>query len=155
MLTENREEVAIRAMPTAEGLLREPGLRVTPQRLGILETFLENSGDHWTAEQIRASLLARMPGLARGTTYKVLEELARVGLVEEIPMGSGGSLFGLRLVPHHHFTCSRCGRWFDMEATGVDQVDIHGPPGFVVQDVRVVFRGLCPHCGATGNGAAP
>lgn len=155
MLTGNREEVPIRAMPTAERLLRERGLRVTPQRQGILETFLETPGSHWTAERIRASLVERMPGLARGTTYKVLEELVRVGLVEEIPRGSGGSLFGLRLAPHHHFACSRCGRWFDMEATGVDQIDLHGPPGFTVEDVRVVFRGRCPPCAANGNGAEP
>lgn len=138
---------------SAEALLRGRGLRVTPQRQGVLSVFLRQPGLHWTAEQVRDQLLGAMPGLARGTTYKVLNELVRAGLCEELPTLEDVSLFGLRLAPHHHFVCQQCGRWFDVEADGTDHLRmIQHPPGARVEQVEVLFRGHCPECARTSAG---
>ncbi|MCY0897966.1 MAG: Fur family transcriptional regulator [Firmicutes bacterium] len=135
---------------SAEGLLREHGLRVTPQRQAILQLLLDEEGHHWSAEQVRARLLPTMPGLARGTIYKVLEELVRAGLCEELPTPDNLALYGLRLTPHHHFVCTSCGRWFDVEAQGAETLTmVLGPADARVDDVAIVFRGRCHDCQAS------
>lgn len=132
---------------SAEALLRQRGLRVTPQRQAVLRIFLDQEGFHATADQIRSRLLPHMPGLARGTTYKVLEELVKAQICEELATEQGVSLYGLRLSPHHHFVCDGCHRWHDVDVTGLDALVFRGmAPGTAVRDVAVVFRGLCPAC---------
>ncbi len=133
---------------SAEILLRERGLRVTPQRQSVLRLFLENAGQHWSADQVREKLLPNMPGLARGTTYKVLDELVRGNICEELPTPQGTAIYGLRLAPHHHFVCRACHRWFDVGVEGLDQLAmVGGPPDAVVDEVAVTFLGTCGDCG--------
>ncbi|PSR21137.1 MAG: Fur family transcriptional regulator [Sulfobacillus acidophilus] len=138
---------------SAQNLLRDRGLRVTPQRQSVLNLFLTESGQHFSADQIRQRLLPQMPGLARGTTYKVLQEFVRAALCEELATPDGVSLYGLRLRPHHHFICDQCGRWFDVEVTGVDGLrPVALPPDSEVRDVAVFFHGVCSECrGASGS----
>ncbi|MCY0880189.1 MAG: Fur family transcriptional regulator [Firmicutes bacterium] len=132
---------------TAEQLLRQRGLRVTPQRQAILQLLLDEEGSHWSADQVRARLQPEMPGLARGTIYKVLEEFVKAGLCEELPTAENMAVYGLRLTPHHHFVCNQCGRWFDVEVQGIDALSVlAGPPDARVDEVAVVFRGLCRDC---------
>ncbi len=132
---------------SAEKLLREHGLRVTPQRLAVLELFLSESGIHRSADQIRNRLLPRIPGLARGTTYKVLQELVNAHICEELPTPEGLSLYGIRLEPHHHFVCQICHRWFDIDVKGVDDLHITSIlPGSVISDATITFHGVCSYC---------
>jgi Fe2+ or Zn2+ uptake regulation protein len=139
---------------TAEGLLRDRGLRVTPQRQSVLNLFLTETGQHFSAEQVRARLLPQMPGLARGTTYKVLEEFVRAHICEELASPDGVSLYGLRLHPHHHFICDQCGRWFDVDVAGLDGLaPVALLPDTEVHDVAVFFHGRCAECGGASRQA--
>ena len=91
-------------------------MRLTPQRRAVLALLLDHPGRHWSADAIRNQLLETMPELARGTTYKTLNELVRRGILEELATVDGVLLYGLRLEPHHHFflpvlsALVRCGR---------------------------------------------
>ncbi|WP_053959812.1 Fur family transcriptional regulator [Sulfobacillus thermosulfidooxidans] len=139
---------------TAESLLRERGLRVTPQRQGILQIFLNDPGYHWSADQIRDRLLGQMPGLARGTTYKVLNELVNAGICEELATQDGMALYGLRLKPHHHFFCAVCHQWSDIEITGINSLTIQGhSPAATIDQIDVVIRGVCIKCHAQNSQA--
>ncbi|MDA8193635.1 MAG: Fur family transcriptional regulator [Thermaerobacter sp.] len=134
--------------PTAEQLLRSHHMRVTPQRRLVLSWFLAHPGEHWTAEQVRERLLTQLPELARGTTYKVLNEFVRLGMLEEIPSRDDSLRYGLRLDPHHHFFCETCQRWYDIKPQGLAQLQLNGDDRdrFCVTDVLVTFRGVCQHC---------
>lgn len=143
--------------PTAEELLRSRGMRVTAQRRLVLTWFLSHRGQHWTADQVRENLLAALPELARGTTYKVLNELVRVGILEEIASRDDSLLYGLKLDPHHHFFCQVCQQWFDIKPEGLEQLRL--PPddeaAFTVQEVNVTFRGICQTCRSQGQLSNP
>jgi Fe2+ or Zn2+ uptake regulation protein len=131
-------------------LLRGRGVRVTAQRRLTLQTLLAHAGRHWPADEIWAAVRRDLPEMARGTAYKVLDELVRVGLAEEMAGGEGMNLYGLRLEPHHHFVCDGCGRWFDIRPRGVEAValDAGEANGYRVRRVEVTVRGLCPECAA-------
>lgn len=134
-------------MPLAEELLRQYGMRLTPQRRHVLGVFLDHPGVHWSADQAREYLLPHMPELARGTTYKVLNELVRVGVLEELATWDGTLLYGLRLTPHHHFFCEVCRRWFDIQVEGTEKLQIKEDPfRSTISRVDVTFHGVCQHC---------
>jgi Fe2+ or Zn2+ uptake regulation protein len=134
-------------LPAAEDLLRQQGMRLTPQRRHVLGLFLEQPGIHWTADQVRQQLLPVLPELARGTTYNTLHELVRHGVLEEIPGWDGSLLYGLRLRPHHHFSCTRCRRWFDIEVEGIETLRPRPPqPDALVTEVQVTVHGICETC---------
>ena len=45
---------------------------------------------------------------------------------------------------HTHFACVKCGRTFCMKQVHVPEVPL--PPGFQLQSVNYVLKGLCPEC---------
>ena len=97
------------------GELSKQGYRLTPQRTMILSA-IENSGNHISAEEIYAQIVARYPNVNISTVYRTLELLKRLGLVTETDLGEGR----VRYHPaekghHHHLVCRECGAIVDLD----------------------------------------
>ena len=131
--------------------IRGAGLKLTPQRLAVLD-YLQRTPGHPTAEQIGAELNRRLPRAARATVYNALRALRDAGLVSEVRLDGATARYDTNLSPHHHFICRRCGRIEDVSAESA------GPPpafevgdGYAVEDYEIVLRGLCPACARRGK----
>src|SRR5919109_1386231 len=97
--------------------LRERGQRVTSQRL-VLNRALHEMGRHVTAEELRARVADRLPGVSAPTVYATLELFEHLGRVRRIPH-PGADLWDPRTGEHHHLVCRVCGDVEDLDA-GVD-----------------------------------
>ncbi len=120
------------------------GLKLTPQRLAILE-YLENNTEHPSAEDIYSALKERFPSMSFATIYNTLEVLIKKGLVKELGLDSSKKRFDPFTHPHHHFVCKGCGKILDVES----RFEIFIPEDLsdcMVEDFQVVFSGLCPEC---------
>jgi len=137
-----RAEVALR-----QDLARR-GMRLTNQRRLIL-TVVRATESHPTAEWVHAEVRRRLPHVSLGTVYRNLRLLARHGLLTEIQQGPSVR-FDARVSRHHHFTCSACGRIFDLEEPVNTRLDarIAARTGFTVSHHRIEFYGLCAACTA-------
>ncbi|HLL76119.1 MAG TPA: Fur family transcriptional regulator [Pyrinomonadaceae bacterium] len=131
--------------------IRGAGLRLTPQRLAVLE-YLQRTPGHKTAEQIGAELNRGRSRAARATVYNALRALRDAGLVSEVRLDGSTARYDVNLSPHHHFICRRCGRIEDVSA------EAFGPPpacevgeGYAVEACEIVLRGLCPACARRGK----
>ncbi|HEX6745298.1 MAG TPA: transcriptional repressor [Solirubrobacteraceae bacterium] len=62
-------------------LLRELGLRSTPQRRAILRAFSSGRAEHLSADEVHARASRELPDLGRGTVYSTLAELTEAGLL--------------------------------------------------------------------------
>ena len=134
-----------------EERLRGAGMKLTPQRLAVLD-YLQRAEGHPTAEQIGAELNRRFPQASRATIYNTLRALRDAGLVSELRLDAAVARYEANLDRHHHFVCRRCGR---IEDVGRESV---GPaPAFelgadyAVETFEVVLRGLCAACGRRVN----
>lgn len=88
---------------------RHLGLRVTPQRLLVLEA-LATSGGHMTADAILRWTAERYPAINLATIYRTLDLLTSVGLVTQTDLGGGASEFEIvGDTLHHHLVCEQCG----------------------------------------------
>src|SRR5262245_55340902 len=88
---------------------REEGLNITPQRVAIYRALLEST-DHPSPEMLYRRVLPAMPSLSLATVYKVLDALARLGVVQEVPVPNDPRRFDANMERHHHVVCSRCKR---------------------------------------------
>lgn len=90
-------------------------LRVTPQRLLVMEALATNGG-HMTADEIMRWTAARYPAINLATIYRTLDLLTSVGLVTQTDLGGGASEFevvGDTL--HHHLVCEQCGAVMEID----------------------------------------
>ena len=84
-------------------------LRVTPQRVLVMEALATNGG-HMTADEIMRWTAERYPAINLATIYRTLDLLTSVGLVTQTDLGSGASEFELvGDTLHHHLVCEQCG----------------------------------------------
>lgn len=92
-----------------ESVLRQRNIRLTPQRLMILEAIEKGHG-HITAEQILSQIRVTYPYVTLSTIYRTLELLKQARLITETDMGCGCDCYELLgQEPHHHLICQQCG----------------------------------------------
>src|SRR6187549_1360703 len=65
--------------------LKQAGLRLTPQRLAIVQC-LAGDETHPTAQEIHDRLQVRFPGIAVATVYNTLSALTRIGVCRQLDM---------------------------------------------------------------------
>jgi Fe2+ or Zn2+ uptake regulation protein len=125
-------------------VLRQRGMRVTPQRIAVLEA-IRDSHRHLSAEEVYEEVRRRIPSISLGTVYKALGELRDAGQVRALQV-SGKRRFDGGTGPHSHLVCQRCHR---IEDVGVD-AEVNLPEdarmGFQLLGVEVSFWGICPEC---------
>lgn len=136
----------------AAQILRDAGLKATPQRLAILRA-LDGDETHPTAQELYERLHGQFPTLSVATIYNTLSALTRMSRC--VPLDLGGPVrFDPNVTAHDHAVCERCGRIRD-----VLQAELTDPPnrlrgsstshslaGFEVRRVERIYRGFCAQC---------
>lgn len=129
-------------------LFRARGFKVTPQRQCIFRV-LHGNDVHPTAEAVFAVARAEMPAISLKTVYQTLNDLAAMGEIQQLDLGTGSTRFDPNVDAHHHLVCTRCGRvrdlYLDFPEVAVPARHRHG---FTVGSAEIVFRGLCHDCNA-------
>ncbi len=137
-------------------LLEGLGLRVTPQRLLILEALQSRRG-HVTAEDIHGLIVGENPHLNITTVYRNLEALVAAGIVTETRLG--GKYIYYELSPgsrHHHLICERCGQVAELDDALVEPLRqaIARQHGFTARVEHLAVLGVCSAC-ASGEDSQP
>lgn len=122
---------------------RAAGLKVTPQRQ-LLFSLMHNNSSHPTAETLYAMASQQMPGISLRTVYQTLTDLAHMGELQSIEVGTGSMRFDPNISDHHHAVCDQCGAVHDVYVSQAPQAS--GLNGFAVHNAHIVYRGLCSQC---------
>jgi Fur family ferric uptake transcriptional regulator len=128
--------------------LRALGVRVTPQRLIVLEA-LEAHGGHTTAEDVKRWAAPRSSGLNLATVYRTLELLVSLGLVAQTDLGGEAATFELVSgAPHHHLVCESCGAVIEMDDALFQSLraDVLRRYGFDARSRHIALFGACRDC---------
>ncbi|MBD0378507.1 Fur family transcriptional regulator [Paenibacillus sedimenti] len=127
--------------------MKEEGLRLTPQRVHIVELLFELS--HPTADQIYAMMAEKFPYVSQTTVYSTLKKLKEIGVVRELSNdGDKSSQFELAETEHWHLNCKVCGVIYDLEPNDAESLMAVGMNNgaFQVDSCRVEFYGVCTKC---------
>ena len=131
-------------------LLRTAGIRATPQRLMVLEVLHEARGGHLTADDVCRAVQERYPSFNRSTTYRVLELLSALGLVQQTRLGDAVAHFEAVDQPdrHHHLVCVSCGQVQNVPADVLGEIGVRlaARHGFHIGTVDLMIQGECARC---------
>lgn len=134
--------------------LRRAGLRVTPQRLLVLEIL--DQGTHMDAMAIHRRAAKGRRGLSLATVYRALAALTEAGLIEQRYLDSDHSreyYEAVRGPEHHHMTCLGCGQVIEFETHRIRQLqnELEAARGWRLQRTCLCIEGYCPSCQAEGR----
>ena len=129
--------------------LRSAGLRVTRQRMAVLEALAARQ-ELVTAQELHHELRGRpdAPGLA--TIYRTLSALAEAGELDTFPRDGEQAFRLCGTGHHHHLVCESCGLVQEVDAEEVEAwvSRVARRRGFQVTGHTADIYGLCRACRA-------
>ena len=125
--------------------LQHAGLKITPQRLAILEAVHE-LGNHPTAERIIEHIRETHPNIASGTVYKVLDVLVENKLIRRVKTEKDVMRYDGILEEHHHLYCAESQRIEDYQDSHLDELlrqyfEKKRISGFRIEEIRLQING--------------
>lgn len=136
-------------------LLRERGLKVTNQRIGVLETLASYPDKHLTAEEIYDKVKQEYPEIGLATVYRTIQLLLELHLIDKISLNDGCVRYEIARLDssktkhhHHHLVCLSCGNVFSFEDDLLEELEekIKEKTDFCVVDHEVKLYGYCREC---------
>jgi Fur family peroxide stress response transcriptional regulator len=130
--------------------LVEKGLKVTPQRMIILEAIY-TLNNHPKAENIIDYIRQEHPNIATGTVYKVLETLVDNGLIKKVTTEKDVMRYDGTMEKHHHLYCTECDIIKDYKDEELDELlrkyfENKKLPGFKIKDIVLQIKGEFDNC---------
>lgn len=125
--------------------LVEKGLKVTPQRLAILEAIY-TLNNHPTAEMIMDYIKDAYPGIASATVYKVLDALVENQLVRRVKTEKDRMRYDGIVDNHHHLYCTESEEIKDYMNEELDQLlagffKEHAIADFKIKEIKLQIHG--------------
>lgn len=136
-------------------MLRGKGLKVTEQRLLMLEIIAAHPGEHLTAEEIFSYVKVVCPKIGLATVYRTIQLLNELGLIDRVNFDDGFVRYEMGSSPnhgqkhhHHHLICEKCGRVFAFQDDLLEELEerIAVTTGFFVVNHKVKLYGYCKAC---------
>jgi len=129
------------------GQLKDNGLKITPQRLAIIDALVENRYEHPGATLIFHEALKKAGRVSLSTVYATLKEFSESGLIRQMQFDRLENRYDVDLSDHVNLICKRCGKVMDYHVPApLDPKNIVRKSGFVVTDTRIEFHGYCRDC---------
>jgi len=124
---------------------RSMGIKLTPQRLAILE-FLEDNKSHPSAEEIYREVKQTYPMMSFATVYNTLEALKSRGNLMELTIDPERRRYDPDTGYHHHLICKRCKKIIDIHAEFSIDIPESDRASFDIEGNHVEFYGICSDC---------
>ena len=122
------------------GILRAHGIQPSAQRLAVADYVLGTDA-HPSAEEVLRAAKARLPMISRATVYNTLNLFTKKGLVRELVLAEGRSVFDCNLELHHHFIDEATGAIHDVPWDALRVSRVAELAGYEVKEYMVVLRG--------------
>jgi Fur family peroxide stress response transcriptional regulator len=127
--------------------LRERGLKVTSQRLAIIEALIKTKDLHPGAPLIHKEAKKKKKGLSLSTIYATLDEFSRHGIIKTLQFDRMENRYDGNLEEHINLICEKCKKILDYKVPmTVDQRKVAKKTGFSITDTRLEYYGYCQEC---------
>lgn len=132
-------------MTNYANLLNEYDLKVTPQRVAIVEELYNNG--HMNIDDLYKKLLSKFPSVSLATIYKNINAMVEKVFLSEVKIPNSKSVYELIKTEHAHLVCSSCGHIEDimLDTTSVLE-EASKLSSFKIDTTSIVLSGLCPNC---------
>ncbi len=127
--------------------LQRRGLRMTPQRRGIVAEVMKTRG-HISPTSLTRKVQGDMPGVNASTIYRTLTLLEEAGVLAHAHLEGGAEYHRTEDAGHVHLTCSRCGAEDDLSLSEAEALQklIRQHSDFAPDLTHFAISGLCAKC---------
>ena len=127
-----------------EERIRQAGLKVTPQRINVLNILTES--DHPSAEEIMGIIRKKYSSISTGTIYHILDVFVENGIIRKVPNEGESMRYDAVLSHHHHLLDVNSGAIRDLFDEDISDMvnqyfEEHPVSGFEIEDVKLNLIG--------------
>lgn len=132
-------------MENSVSLLKEFNLKVTPQRVAIVEELYHNG--HINIDDLYTRMLKKFPSISLATIYKNVNSMVEKFFISEVKIPNEKSVYELVKEEHSHLVCESCKKIEDIKIdTSSVLNELSSVSNFKINSTTVVFSGLCNSC---------
>lgn len=117
--------------------------RNTSQKSAVLE-YLQGVKSHPSAETVYEEVKKKMPGISKGTVYRILNKYRDNGDIREIK--TDVSRYDADISHHSHFVCRQCGRVYDLFDFPSDLKINKKTKVGIIDNYQIYLYGVCRKC---------
>ncbi len=129
------------------GQIKGKGLKITPQRLAIIDALVKNCDKHPGATLIYNEARKIQKRVSLSTVYATLKEFSESGLIKQLEFDRMENRYDGNTSEHINLICKRCGTIIDYHLPPtIEPKGIARKTGFVVTDARMEYSGYCRDC---------
>lgn len=147
MDAETRSAPTVQAREAWRSQLHRANLRVTKQRLAVLEAIEHHP--HTVAEDIHGSVRTALPEITVQSIYTIINALLAAGVIRKLDLPNSPARYELEEHDnHHHVVCRCCGR-IENVSCAVGEAPCLQPQahhGMTIQIAEVIYQGVCQDC---------
>ncbi len=137
--------IVIMKIQKIQNIIHQNDLKVTPQRIAVLEALIE-LGNHPTADNIIEYIKKNHPNIAMGTIYKTLETYVDKGIIHKVKTDKDFMRYDAVLENHHHLYCAETNRiedYYDSELNQLlkDYFEAKKIENFNIEDIKLQIVG--------------
>lgn len=129
-------------------LLQANQLKITKQRLDIVDYLVANQHHYTPITAMTAHLQKIYPKMSYNTIYRNVQEFEQAGILEQHQKGSKATIklqCDFEQEHHHHFICDKCGKVIELKRCPIDYFAIQ-IPDCEIQSHQFELSGLCGDC---------
>ncbi len=126
-------------------VLKEYNLKVTPQRIAIVEEICLKG--HINIDDLFNSLKLKFPSISLATIYKNIHAMLDKLFLSEVQIPNAKSVYELTRELHSHLICKNCNKIEDIQLDTACLVsEVTAKSSFKPEELSVVFTGFCKEC---------
>jgi Fur family transcriptional regulator, peroxide stress response regulator len=127
--------------------MKEKGLKITPQRLAIIQVLIERGNLHPGTRLIYEEAKKMRKSLSLSTTYATLNEFSRYGIIKTLEFDRMENRYESNITEHINLICKGCKKIMDFKLPfKIDTNEVERKSGFRVTDRRFEYNGYCEEC---------
>jgi Fur family ferric uptake transcriptional regulator len=127
--------------------LKESGLKLTSQRLAIIDVLMENTLLHPGASFIYQKAKKKVKGLSLSTVYYTLNEFSIQGIIKMLEFDKMENRYEGNTFNHLNLVCIGCGSIQDFPKTlPISPKEVEKQMGFRPYEMRFEYHGYCKEC---------
>jgi len=127
--------------------MREKGLKLTPQRIAIIEVLVDKTHLHPGASLIYQEAMKKVRSLSLSTVYSTLNEFSRHGIIKMLEFDKMENRYEGNIIEHINLVCKGCNKIMDYKVpVSIDLKEVAKKARFWVTDTRLEYYGYCQEC---------
>ncbi len=126
-------------------ILRQHNLKVTPQRLAIVEV-IHNYG-HINIDKLYEEIKIKFETISLATIYKNISAMTKNTILYEVKLPNEKSVYETVKDNHSHFLCKKCAEVTDIDINMEKNIkSITQKYDFSIEQTDLVLSGICDKC---------